>query len=193
MHSKTIGLVVLACAVVVGILFYVVKAAVNPEVSPESATSNSFPVSSEDNSYNYGSVSSGATTNSVQVTESVSTGTVAPQVQPSKVPNEPAKSEITSNPAPVVVQESVVAPAPVTHNISIAGFAFGPSSLSVKKGDTVVWTNNDSAPHTVTGSGLNSPTLGSGQKYTFTFNSAGTFRYHCNFHPSMQGSVTVAQ
>lgn len=38
---------------------------------------------------------------------------------------------------------------------------------------------------------LNSGTLNPGAQYMRTFNTAGTFPYHCNFHGSMQASVTV--
>ncbi|MFG2288226.1 cupredoxin family copper-binding protein [Streptomyces sp. NPDC048595] len=82
----------------------------------------------------------------------------------------------------------------VTIHVTIADFAFSPSTLTVSKGTTVTWTNEDSAPHTVTSSGsgsLNSPTLRSGDSYTFTFNSAGTFSYVCMIHPSMHGTVVV--
>ncbi|WP_241777745.1 cupredoxin family copper-binding protein, partial [Streptomyces sp. CT34] len=83
------------------------------------------------------------------------------------------------------------APAAANH-VTIAGFAFSPSTLTVSKGTTVTWTNEDRAPHTVTGSGgLNSPTLGSGGSYTFTFKTAGTFSYYCAIHPSMHGTVVV--
>ena len=80
----------------------------------------------------------------------------------------------------------------VTHAVAIQNFAFAQSALTVKKGDTVVWTNKDSAPHTVTGDGgLDSGTLSGGQTYSFTFATAGTFSYKCNFHPSMAGKVIV--
>ena len=83
----------------------------------------------------------------------------------------------------------------VTHNVSIENFSFNQKSLIMKKGDTVVWTNNDSAPHTVTGGagGPASGTLARGETYSFTFNNVGSFAYHCNFHPSMTGTVTVTQ
>lgn len=83
------------------------------------------------------------------------------------------------------------APAAANH-VTIAGFAFSPSTVTVGKGTTVTWTNNDQAPHTVTGSGgLNSPTLGRGATYSFTFKSTGTFSYICTIHPSMHGTVVV--
>lgn len=78
--------------------------------------------------------------------------------------------------------------------VSIKGFAFSPLNLSVKVGTKVTWTNNDSAPHTVTsdsGTLLNSPTLSPGQSYSVTFTTPGTVNYHCTIHPMMRGTVTV--
>lgn len=78
------------------------------------------------------------------------------------------------------------------NTVNIQGFAFSPSSLNVKVGDTVIWTNKDSAPHTVTsdsGSELASSSLSNRQTYSHTFNTAGTYNYHCNFHTSMKGQV----
>jgi plastocyanin len=78
-----------------------------------------------------------------------------------------------------------------THRVTIANFAFSPSSLTVSRGTTVTWTNNDSAPHDVRGGPLHSPTLNHGASYSYTFKSAGRFSYICTFHPSMHGTVTV--
>lgn len=87
----------------------------------------------------------------------------------------------------------IKAPAPVTQNVTIQNFAFSQKSITLKKGDMVMWTNKDSAPHTVTGEsgGLSSPTLNANGTYSFIFNNAGTFNYHCAFHPSMTGTITV--
>ena len=100
---------------------------------------------------------------------------------------QPASQSTTSIPTQAVL--------PTTHNVSIQGFSFSQKSINVKKGDTVVWTNKDSAPHTVTGGngGPASGALNDGGTYLFTFNSAGTFDYHCAIHPSMTGSVVVTQ
>ncbi len=100
-------------------------------------------------------------------------------------------------PTPTVAPTPTSAPtstlAPVTRSVSIQSFAFSSSALTVHKGDTIVWTNKDAAPHTVTGTngGPSSGTLSQGGTYSFTFNSVGTFNYICNFHPSMTGKVTV--
>lgn len=86
---------------------------------------------------------------------------------------------------------------PISVNkVSIENFAFTPAHISVKKGTTVTWTNNDSVAHTVSGDtddGPNSLTLDPGDTYSFTFNDNGTMGYHCNIHQSMHGTVTVTE
>jgi plastocyanin len=81
-----------------------------------------------------------------------------------------------------------------TSAVTIHDLGFSPANITVKKGTTVTWTNNDSVSHTVTsdsGSTLNSKNLGNGETFSFTFNAVGTFAYHCTIHPSMHGKVTV--
>ena len=36
-----------------------------------------------------------------------------------------------------------------SHTIQISGYAFSPNSLTIKQGEDVTWTNQDSAPHTI--------------------------------------------
>lgn len=81
-----------------------------------------------------------------------------------------------------------------TKAITINNFAFSPATLTINKGETVVWTNSDPMAHTVTsdsGSELSSGTLSKGQTYSHTFNDAGTYNYHCNFHSSMKATIIV--
>jgi len=79
------------------------------------------------------------------------------------------------------------------NTVSISGYAFNPSSLNVSTGTTVTWTNNDSVTHTVTSdtNAFSSGDLNPGQTYSYTFNQAGTFAYHCSIHTYMHGTVTV--
>lgn len=83
----------------------------------------------------------------------------------------------------------------VTSAVTISNFAFSPASISVKKGTTVTWTNQDSVAHTVTeNDGQAGPASGDidqGKSYSFTYNATGTFKYHCSIHPDMLGTVTV--
>lgn len=81
-----------------------------------------------------------------------------------------------------------------THVVRIEGFAFISQTLNVGVGDTVIWTNRDSARHTVTsdfGNELGSKLLGGGESYSHTFNEVGVFDYHCSSHPYMEGKVVV--
>lgn len=75
--------------------------------------------------------------------------------------------------------------------VSIANFAFNPADVTIKVGDTVTWTNNDSVAHTVTGTGFDSGSLAQGKTYSHKFDTAGTFDYHCSVHPSMTAKITV--
>ena len=78
-------------------------------------------------------------------------------------------------------------------SVSINGFKFVPADINVKVGDTVVWTNEDSAPHTVESSDdtLKSDELSKGDTYKHTFTKVGKYDYICGIHRSMHGSVTV--
>lgn len=77
--------------------------------------------------------------------------------------------------------------------IRISGMAFSPTTLTVAKGTTVTWANDDTVGHTVTGDngGPKSGTINNHETYSYTFNAAGTFKYHCSIHPSMTGTVIV--
>ncbi len=72
---------------------------------------------------------------------------------------------------------------------------FGPDTITVVMGvnNTVVWTNNDSSPNTVTSDtgAFDSGNLAQGATYTFTFPTAGTYKYHCTYHPWMTATVIV--
>lgn len=80
-------------------------------------------------------------------------------------------------------------------SVTIQNMMFAPSTLNVRVGDTVVWTNNDSVAHTVTGdtAGPRSTSIAQGGTYSYTFTTSGTFSYHCSIHPSMMGTVMVAE
>lgn len=79
----------------------------------------------------------------------------------------------------------------VTITIGSVSNGFVPTSMTFKKGTTVTWTNRDNTQHTVTGSGWASETLQPGQSYSHTFNTVGSFDYHCAIHTVMQGTINV--
>lgn len=77
-------------------------------------------------------------------------------------------------------------------NVQIIGSSFNPKNLTVTKGATVTWTNNESVIHTISSSeDLNSGNILPGKSYSRVFNDAGTYNYHCSLHPNMIGSIIV--
>lgn len=83
-----------------------------------------------------------------------------------------------------------------TNQVAIENFTFTPASITIKKGTSVTWTNKDATQHSVIGDTGNGPSgglLAQGKTYSFTFNEAGTFSYHCGPHPNMTGKVTVIE
>lgn len=87
---------------------------------------------------------------------------------------------------------SVVAQAATTHQVDIRNRAYHPASLRIEVGDTVRWTNRDLENHTVTFTteSTSTPIIPGGTRTT-TFDQPGTYRYHCDFHEAMQGTVIV--
>ncbi len=93
--------------------------------------------------------------------------------------------------SPVASPEASPVAAGGRETVSIVDFAFEPQTLEVPVGTTVVWTNDGDAPHTVTGGPLDSGALSSGDTFQFTFATAGTVDYVCQFHPNMTGTIEV--
>jgi len=79
------------------------------------------------------------------------------------------------------------------NTVEIKNFAFNPPAITIKKGQTITWTNNDSASHTITSTGnFDSGVIAPGGQWSFTFNQTGTFDYICTIHPTMKGTVVVS-
>jgi len=75
--------------------------------------------------------------------------------------------------------------------VRMAGLAFAPGTLTVAKGSTVVFDNDDTAPHTVTArsGGVDSGVLDPGKQFSVTV--TGGFDYFCSIHPSMTAKIAV--
>lgn len=83
------------------------------------------------------------------------------------------------------------APSGATAKIDITNFTFNPVTLTIKRGTTVTWTNNDLMSHQVKSDLFNSDILTKGKSFSFTFNDAGTINYYCSIHASMTGQIIV--
>jgi plastocyanin len=85
-----------------------------------------------------------------------------------------------------------------TAAVSMKNIQFNPKSLSVAKGTTVTWTNDDSMNHDVTKTGGPGPQFASGSgnlaqgaTYKQTLSTPGTIKYVCTVHPGMTGTINV--
>ena len=112
-----------------------------------------------------------------------------PYTAPLASPYYPAPSAVTyPNMTPTITVTSQAA-----GGVRIVEFSFNPSSITVAAGNSITWTNAGTVSHTTTAdSGAwNSGPLRPGASFSQTFNTAGTFSYHCMIHPTMVGTVTV--
>jgi plastocyanin len=76
--------------------------------------------------------------------------------------------------------------------VTIDNFTFAPAELTVKVGTTVTWKNHDDIPHTVTSAGkFRSKALDTDDSFSFTFTTAGEYKYFCSLHPHMTGMIKV--
>ena len=95
-------------------------------------------------------------------------------------------------------QPAAGGPAKSQVQVGMADIEFVPAAVTVKKGGTVTWTNNESVPHDVTKEDGPGPDFSSGSgdmqegdTYKQTFNTPGEINYICTVHPEMTGTVTV--
>ena len=77
--------------------------------------------------------------------------------------------------------------------IIVKDFMFNPTTLTVKAGSTVTWTNMDDEPHTVVSdTGLfRSGGMDKNDSFSFKFDKPGTYHVTCSIHPRMVGTVVV--
>lgn len=82
----------------------------------------------------------------------------------------------------------------ISRDITITDTGFNSSVFMVQKTRTVVWANLGTMNHSIisdTGTELNSSAIIPGKTFPHTFNTAGTFNYHCGIHPSETGTIMV--
>jgi plastocyanin len=82
---------------------------------------------------------------------------------------------------------------PVVHTVLIEGTSFTPQTLTVRRGDTIVWTNKDPFPHTVTAQNrqFDSHLLAEDHSWQYTARKSGEFPYFCALHQTMTGVLIV--
>jgi plastocyanin len=109
-------------------------------------------------------------------------GSSSPPTSPSPTP--------TAAPTPGGPLSSITIPMRAE---ALGNRAYIPDDLNVSVGSTVTWVNTDSVSHTSTSdvSGWDSGIVTPRGQFSFGFQSAGTYRYHCAIHPGMVGTIVV--
>ena len=81
-------------------------------------------------------------------------------------------------------------------DVSMKDIAYVPPTVTARRGETIVWTNDDSVAHTVTqkvegGPGPDSPTIAPGGTFKYTPTQKGSIGYFCRIHPNQEGTIVV--
>jgi plastocyanin len=115
-------------------------------------------------------------------------------------------STTTTAPAPTTAPTTAPTPSPTATTAPAATvtvkiveknekYSFQPATLNIKAGTEVIWDNVSDAMHTVTsdtGAFNTTSPIAKGQKFMFTFTTAGMFAYHCDIHPYMKATIVVS-
>ena len=79
-----------------------------------------------------------------------------------------------------------------THTVAMDGTRFVPETITVKRGDRIVWVNKDPFPHTATARPeFDSRSVAAGDSWSFAATKTGAFSYVCTLHPGMKGMLIV--
>lgn len=81
-------------------------------------------------------------------------------------------------------------------SVSMKDIQFKPMNVTVKRGQTIRWSNNDSVTHNVTkdggpGAGFKSDNVNPGGTFQTTLDAPGKISYLCTIHPNQTGTITV--
>ena len=91
-----------------------------------------------------------------------------------------------------VAAGAAAAAAGASHTVTIENMQFNPAQLTVHRGDRIVWVNKDLFPHTATADKVfDSGSIAADASWSYVANQSGEYAYHCTFHPTMKGRITV--
>lgn len=121
----------------------------------------------------------------------VASGAPVPVVTPgaSSSSSSSSSSSTASGPGQVVTGATANATDKQTDNLT-----FSPTSITIKAGQVLQWTNSGTVAHNVTFDAypeISSDTMNGGDTFEVKFTQPGTYQFHCTFHPGMNGTVTV--
>ena len=83
------------------------------------------------------------------------------------------------------------APQVKASKVTIEGMRFEPETLTVQRGERVVWVNKDLVPHTVTSAAFDSRVIAPNGSWSFVAKKPGRYEYVCKLHPTMKATLIV--
>ena len=93
----------------------------------------------------------------------------------------------------LLAADAHLAPPARTHTVTMSEMRFRPASLTVRRGDTIEWINDDVVPHTATSTrgAFDSGAIAAGSTWRWTAGARGTVSYVCALHPAMSAQLQV--
>lgn len=113
------------------------------------------------------------------------------QTEVTAAPSSAMEESVSGTPSAVMQKEA---------EVKLTADGFVPETITIKKGEKVVWTNNsgdtatvdsDNHPTHLLYAPLNLGAFQDGEKHELVFDKAGKYTYHDHFHPSRKGTVVV--
>ena len=93
---------------------------------------------------------------------------------------------------PLLLLPSLAVAADAGHTVTQKGRAFRPAEVTISRGETLTFTNEDSFIHQIYVDGqFDSEEKSPGENLSETFAVAGTFQVRCHIHPTMRMTVRV--
>lgn len=80
-----------------------------------------------------------------------------------------------------------------TYVVTIEQMRFDPPTVTVHRGDSVVWVNKDLVAHTASGDAksFDSGSIAPEASWRYVVSEPGRHPYKCLFHPTMHGTLIV--
>jgi plastocyanin len=93
----------------------------------------------------------------------------------------------------VAASASCARRAPRAHVVLMKTVGFQPAELTVNRGDTIVWKNEDIVPHSATArdASWDSKAINPDSSWRLVAEKPGRHDYYCVFHPTMRGTIEV--
>ena len=126
--------------------------------------------------------------------------TTPPQNPAVEVTPGPTTQENVASPAAIatpqpssVLSSEETTPSAQRVEVMISNLSFQPAFITVERGSTIVWRNQDTVAHTVTAEdgSFNSGTIVAGDTFVQRFDKVKTYSYSCGIYPEMKGMIII--